>query len=64
LFLADAQLVLASIERDAGNLDAARIAAEEAYRQAYCDGPPYTYFWALKKAEALIGELGATIPVM
>lgn len=64
LILADAHLVLARLEQDAGNEEAARAAAEEAYRQAYCDGPPYTYHWALIKAEVLIEELGASIPAM
>jgi tetratricopeptide (TPR) repeat protein len=62
LVLADAYLVLAAVERDAGDRPAARDAACEAYRQAYCDGPGYTYYWALKKAAVLLKELGAPVP--
>jgi tetratricopeptide (TPR) repeat protein len=62
LVLADAYLVLAGVERDAGDRAAARDAACEAYRQAYCDGPGYTYYWALEKAAVLLKKLGAPVP--
>ncbi|HEU4560239.1 MAG TPA: DUF4062 domain-containing protein [Longimicrobium sp.] len=64
LILADACIVLAEIERDAGNLEAARQAAREAYDHAWCDGPPYAYHRALKRSEELIAELGAEKPVL
>lgn len=64
LTLADAHLVLAAIERDAGQVDAAREAAREAYTSAWCDGPPHAYHWTLQKAAAMISELGAEIPAL
>jgi tetratricopeptide (TPR) repeat protein len=64
LLLADAQLVLAAIESDTGNAVGAREAAAAAYRAAWCDGPPHTYYWALQKATDLLNELGADIPVI
>ena len=59
---AKAAVVLTEVERDRGNRSAAITAAEEAYRLAWCDGPPYTYYWTLKRAEELLGELGGAIP--
>jgi len=35
--------VLTALERDAGNRDAAIEAATQAYRLAWCDGPPFAY---------------------
>jgi len=52
LFHADARNVLAQIERDAGNREAAVAAATRAYRLAWCDGPPYAYHWGLERARA------------
>ena len=62
LFHADALNVLARIERDAGQRDKAVAAASEAYRKAWCDGPPYAYHWGLEKAKAHLAALGATEP--
>jgi tetratricopeptide (TPR) repeat protein len=62
LALADTYNVLAEIERDAGNRTAAIVAAEEAYRQAWCDGPPHAYHWALQKAIKLLDESGSQHP--
>jgi hypothetical protein len=59
---AKAAIVLAQVERDQGSRAAAVAAAEEAYRLAWCDGPPYTYYWTLKRAEELLRELGGAIP--
>jgi tetratricopeptide (TPR) repeat protein len=64
LFHADACNVLAQIERDAGEHGKAVEAAERAYRLAWCDGPPFAYHWGLKKARALLKELGAGEPEM
>ncbi len=64
LFHADALNVLAQIERDAGDTDAAVKAATEAYRQAWCDGPPFAYHWGLEKAKAHLAALGAPEPEM
>jgi len=64
LFHADAFNVLAQIERDEGNKDMAVEAATKAYRLAWCDGPPYAYYWGLEKAKQHLKELGAPEPEM
>jgi hypothetical protein len=64
LFHADAFNVLAQIERDAGNRDAAVVAATQAYRLAWCDGPPYAYHWGLEAARKHLRELGVSEPEM
>ena len=61
---ADACNVLAQIERDAGDHAAAVKAATEAYRRAWCDGPPFAYHWGLQKAKAHLAALGAPEPVL
>jgi tetratricopeptide (TPR) repeat protein len=62
LFHADALDVLAQIERDAGNREAAVEAATDAYREAWCDGPPFAYHWGLEAAKKHLKELGASEP--
>ena len=62
LLHADALNVLAQIERDAGNRDAAIAAATKAYRLAWCDGPPYAYHWGLEAAKKHLAALGAPVP--
>ena len=62
LFHADALNVLAQIERDAGNAAKAIEAATEAYRKAWCDGPPFAYHWGLEAARAHLNALGAPEP--
>lgn len=62
LFHADALNVLAQIERDAGNTQAAIAAATEAYKKAWCDGPPYAYHWGLEAARVHLRALGAPEP--
>ena len=64
LFHADAYNVLAQIERDAGNHEAAVKAAMEAYRLAWCDGPPFAYHWGLQKAKAHLAALGVPEPIL
>lgn len=64
LFHADALNVLAQIDRDEGNNAAAVEAATEAYRLAWCDGPPFAYHWGLEKAKKHLKELGAPEPEM
>jgi tetratricopeptide (TPR) repeat protein len=64
LFHADALNVLTQIELDAGNTIAAIEAATEAYRLAWCDGPPFAYHWGLEKARAHLTALGAPEPEM
>ena len=63
-FHADALNVLAQIERDEGNRDAAVAAATEAYRLAWCDGPPYAYHYGLTNARKHLEDLGAPLPVL
>jgi tetratricopeptide (TPR) repeat protein len=64
LLHADAFNVLAQLERDAGNLEQAITAATEAYRLAWCDGPPFAYHWGLVAARKHLQELGAPEPEM
>lgn len=64
LLHADALNVLAQIERDAGNTDAAIEAATQAYRLAWCDGPPYAYHYGLENAKAHLVALGVDFPDM
>lgn len=62
LFHADACNVLAWLEREAGNEQAAVEAATQACRLAWCDGPPYAYHRGLEKARQHLKELGAEAP--
>ena len=62
LIQTDAANVRAELERDLGHRDAAVAAAEEAYRLAWCDGPPFAYHWGLEHAKRLLSELGAAVP--
>lgn len=64
LFHADARNVLYQLERDAGNLPAAIEAATQAYRLAWCDGPPWAYHYGLENAKKHLQELGAPSPEM
>jgi tetratricopeptide (TPR) repeat protein len=64
LYHADAFNVLAQIERDAGNHEAAVKAAMEAYRLAWSDGPPFAYHWGLQKAKAHLAVLGVPKPIL
>ena len=62
LIHADALNVLAQLERDQGRHEAAVAAATEAYKQAWCDGPPYAYHFGLTNARRHLRELGAPEP--
>ena len=64
LLRADALNVLAQLERDQGHREAAVAAATEAYRQAWCDGPPHAYHFGLTNARQHLRELGAPEPAM
>src|SRR6266566_3212136 len=64
LLHSDACNVLAQIERDEGNHEAAVKAAMEAYRLAWCDGPPFAYHWGLQKARAQLAALGVPEPIL
>ncbi|MCP5071430.1 MAG: DUF4062 domain-containing protein [bacterium] len=57
LFEADARNVLARIEQDAGNHNAATKAARKAYTLAWCDGPPWAYEFGLNTARQRLKEL-------
>jgi hypothetical protein len=54
--------VLAQIEQDAGNTTAAIEAATEAYKKAWCDGPPFAYHYGLEKARAHLAALNTPEP--
>jgi tetratricopeptide (TPR) repeat protein len=62
LIEADAYNVLAEIEYDVGNMDAAIEAASNAYRAAWCDGTPFVYFWGLEAAKERLKTLRVTEP--
>lgn len=62
LFHADAFNVLARIEQDAGNRQAAIEAATKAFRHAWCDGPPFAYHWGLEAARKHLDKLDAPEP--
>jgi tetratricopeptide (TPR) repeat protein len=62
LWHADACNVLAQLERDLGHQDAAAKAATEAYRLAWCDGPPYAYAHGLARARRHLQEMGIPEP--
>ncbi|MBS1790911.1 MAG: DUF4062 domain-containing protein [Acidobacteria bacterium] len=64
LFHADALNVLAALERDAGNKAKAIEAATQAYRLAWCDGPPFAYHWGLEAVRKNLRELGVPEPEM
>jgi tetratricopeptide (TPR) repeat protein len=61
---ADAYNLLAAIEVAENNKLAAIDAATKAYTAAWCDGPPYAYYWGLGKAKAHLAALGAPEPDM
>ena len=62
MFHADGLNVLAQIERDAGNPEAATAAATKAFELAWCDGPPFAYHRGLEAARKHLSELGAAEP--
>ncbi|MGH3913740.1 MAG: hypothetical protein ACRDTC_10070 [Pseudonocardiaceae bacterium] len=59
---ADALNVLSRVERTAGDTDAAAQAARDAYHQAWCDGPPFSYAVGLDEARANLSAVGAPEP--
>jgi hypothetical protein len=62
LIAADAANIRARLERDLGNHEGAVKAARNAYRLAWCDGPPFTYDPALKQSIATLSLLGVAPP--
>jgi tetratricopeptide (TPR) repeat protein len=61
---ADAFNALAAIAKAEGDKPAAIAAASNAFKAAWCDGPPYAYHWGLEKAKAHLAALGAPEPVL
>jgi Domain of unknown function (DUF4062) len=59
---ADALNILSRIERSEGNVDKAAEAASDAFRAAWCDGPPFAYASALELARENLRALGAAEP--
>ena len=64
LLHADALNVLAQLQRDQGQHEAAIAAATAAYTQAWCDGPPYAYACGLSNARRHLQALGAPEPTL
>jgi hypothetical protein len=62
LRLADALNMLSQVEQGAGDTAAAIDAARAAFRQAWCDGPPFSYAAALTNARAHLAALGEPEP--
>lgn len=58
----DALNVLSRVERAVGDTEAAAQAARDAYRQAWCDGPPFSYAVGLDEARANLSAVGAPEP--
>ncbi|HEX4397069.1 MAG TPA: DUF4062 domain-containing protein [Trebonia sp.] len=59
---ADAMNVLSRIERLGGDRAAAASAAVEAYRLAWCDGPPFCYEWGIRQARQNLAAVGEPEP--
>lgn len=47
-----------------GDRSAATAAAREAYKSAWCDGPPYTDHWNLQASGSLLEQLGEAPPLL
>ncbi|MBV9142752.1 MAG: hypothetical protein JO115_17875 [Pseudonocardiales bacterium] len=60
--MADALNMLSQVEQGAGDTAAAIDAARAAFRQAWCDGPPFSYVAALTNARAHLAALGEPEP--
>jgi hypothetical protein len=63
IYHTDALNLLAQLERDSANLEAAADMALKAYRMAWCDGLPFTYAKGLREAAAHLKRLGVEEPV-
>jgi hypothetical protein len=61
---ADAYNVLCGIARAEGDKPGAIAATAQAYKAAWCNGPPYAYHWGLQKAKEQLAALGAPEPEM
>jgi hypothetical protein len=58
----DALNLLSSVQRGYGNQHEAASAAAEAYRLAWCDGPPYVYEWGIRQARENLATVGEQEP--
>ena len=58
----DATNLLSRIEYACGNRQEAARAAVEAYRLAWCDGPPFTYEWGIRQARENLAAVGEPVP--
>jgi MoaA/NifB/PqqE/SkfB family radical SAM enzyme/tetratricopeptide (TPR) repeat protein len=64
LLLSDFDNTLCQIQQDRRHHVEAVEAATRAYRQAWCDGPPFSYYWGLMQATSHLVQLGAPLPAM
>jgi tetratricopeptide (TPR) repeat protein len=62
LYQADGMNVLAEIERNQGNRDAAIAAATAAFRLAWCDGPTFAYRYGLENARTHLAAVHVDEP--
>lgn len=58
----DALNMLSRIEHASGDHSKATSAATEAYRLAWCDGPPFTYDWGIRQARQNLAALDEPEP--
>ena len=58
----DAANLLSRVERASGNQRKASIAAGEAYRLAWCDGPPFSYELGIQQARENLAAVGEQEP--
>jgi hypothetical protein len=47
-----------------GRFEEAKRYALEAYKKAWADGPPYSFWWDLKRADSTLKELSVPKPPM
>jgi hypothetical protein len=59
---ADVVNLLSTIERAFGNRREAAAAATQAYRLAWCDGPPFAYEWGIRQARENLAAVGEPEP--
>ena len=64
LYHADSLNILARVERAENQAEAAVGAAHEAFRLAWCDGPPFAYAHGLEEAAATLVDLGHSLPLL
>lgn len=64
LHAGEQRLFAAEALRSMGELDQARVCALNAYRWAWGEGPPYIHWFHLKRASALLRDLGVPEPLL